>query len=120
VLIQGDRVLIHQLLQNLSTNALRYNVESGVVRFTLTERNGRALVAIANTGPGIPPGERQKVFQRFHRVDPARSRREGIGLGLSLSREIARAHGGDLQLIDDASGLTLFELTLPHETPAEA
>ena len=120
VMIQGDRVLIHQLLQNLSTNALRYNVESGVVRFTLSEGNGRALVAIANTGPGIPSGERQKVFQRFHRVDPARSRREGIGLGLSLSREIARAHGGDLQLIDDASGLTLFELTLPHETPAEA
>jgi len=62
-------------LQNLATNALRYNCEAGIVRFLLQARDGRAVLTVANTGPGMPQGEREKVFQRFHRVDPARSRR---------------------------------------------
>lgn len=116
VMVAADQILIHQLLQNLATNALRYNCESGIVRFRLELREGRAVLTVANTGPGIPEAEQEKVFQRFHRVDPARSRREGIGLGLALSREIARAHGGDLKLLESAEGWTAFELSLAGAT----
>jgi signal transduction histidine kinase len=111
--LQGDRVLLHQLLQNLASNALRYNYDQGKIRFELFPRDGYIVLEVANTGPGIPLEDREKVFLRFHRADPARFRRDGTGLGLALSREIARAHGGDLKLLTSATELTVFELTLP-------
>jgi two-component system, OmpR family, heavy metal sensor histidine kinase CusS len=69
---------------------------------------------VANTGPGIPAADRGRIFERFYRADPSRSSRvDGVGLGLSLSREIIRAHGGDLTLEDRNDGLTQFAVALP-------
>jgi signal transduction histidine kinase len=115
VTVPVDEILAHQLLQNLATNAIRYNRPGGSVRFGLETRDRQAVLTVANTGPGIPLGERERVFERFYRVDPARTRTrgEGAGLGLSLSREIARAHGGELRLGPDDGEWTVFELTLP-------
>ena len=79
---------------------------------------GEGLVAIGNTGPGIPPDEVGRVFERFYRADKARNRRvDGTGLGLNLAREIARAHGGDLLLTESRAGWTAFELVLPAAAP---
>ncbi len=72
------------------------------------------MLRVTNTGPEIAPDERDRIFDRFYRSDPARTRRvDGTGLGLSLAREIARAHGGDLVLAASGNDETVFALSLP-------
>jgi signal transduction histidine kinase len=72
------------------------------------------VICVANTGPGIPPADRDRIFERFYRSDPSRSARvDGVGLGLSLAREILRAHGGDLVLDPVERSLTVFVASLP-------
>jgi two-component system, OmpR family, heavy metal sensor histidine kinase CusS len=116
VSVQADASLLEQALQNLAGNAIKYNCENGRIRFELAKEADRAVVRVANTGPGIPPADREHIFERFYRTDPSRSSRvEGVGLGLSLSREIIRAHGGELSLDDSDNGLTRFILLLPSQ-----
>ena len=69
------------------------------MRISTAKMADRIALTMANSSPGIPAADRDRIFERFYRADPARSRQvEGLGLGLSVSREIARAHGGDLVL----------------------
>ncbi|MEY4386977.1 MAG: hypothetical protein RLY20_2260 [Verrucomicrobiota bacterium] len=111
--VQADVQLLEQALQNLATNAVKYNCEGGKIRFELSTGSDRAIVRVASTGPGIPECDREKVFERFYRVDKSRSGRvKGTGLGLSLAREILRAHGGELIVESSNSGLTQFLATL--------
>ncbi len=120
VTVSADAVLLEQALQNLVGNAIKYNRGNGEVRVTLAARNGVACVQVANTGPGIAPEDQGRVFERFFRGDRARTRdaTTGVGLGLSLSREILRAHGGDLALTESKPDHTEFAATLPIEPPA--
>jgi len=121
--VQADPELLEQALQNLATNAVKYNCERGAIRFELTRENGNVLVRVANTGPGIPAAERERIFERFYRADKSRSNRvDGVGLGLSLAREIVRAHGGELALELGQDNLTRFLITLPEPpcSPADA
>ncbi|NUM56973.1 MAG: HAMP domain-containing protein, partial [Candidatus Hydrogenedentes bacterium] len=112
VTVMGDRDLLRQVLQNLADNAVKYNHEGGNIGFKLDVKNGLARLQIANTGE-IPADKKEKIFERFVRVDDARSRRvDGAGLGLSLAREIARAHGGDLTLEKCDNGIITFKLEL--------
>jgi signal transduction histidine kinase len=112
--VQADRALLHTALYNLITNAIKYNVPDGSVRVALARADQDILVTVCNTGPGIPLEEQARVFDRFHRVHrTGGGGRDGIGLGLSLAREIVRAHGGQLTLKESAAGLTCFELSLP-------
>jgi two-component system OmpR family sensor kinase len=75
--------------------------------------HGAAEVRVADTGPGIPPDDRARVFDRFYRVDKARSRdRGGSGLGLAVAQSLVRAHGGRIEL-DSAPGATVFTVRLP-------
>ena len=115
VIVSADAILLEQALQNLTTNALKYNRPQGRVHVTLTSTGGRANVTVRNTGPGIPAADHSRIFERFYRGDSARGqgRVAGIGLGLSLSREILRAHGGDLTLIASNTECTEFVATLP-------
>ena len=114
--VNADPDLLEQALQNLASNAIKYNEPQGRIRFELARENGRLLVRVSNTGPGIPPADRGRIFERFYRADPSRSGRvDGVGLGLSLSREIIRAHGGDLTLEDSGNGLTQFTVELPAQ-----
>jgi len=112
--VKGDSDLLRQVVQNLTTNAVKFNQPGGTIAIHLVNRNGLVSLAVSNSGPGIPPEDRRRVFERFYRVEKSRSRRvDGAGLGLSLAREIARAHGGELTLTETTPGLTTFLLNLP-------
>ncbi|MBM3471855.1 MAG: HAMP domain-containing protein [Armatimonadetes bacterium] len=120
VWIEADADLMGQVLRNLATNAVKYNREGGWVEVRLARAESTAVLTVANTGDGIPPADRDRVFERFYRADRSRSRKvDGVGLGLSLAREIARAHGGDLRLEDNSDGVTVFAVTLPLAPAAE-
>jgi signal transduction histidine kinase len=113
VIVSADAHLLEQVLQNLSSNAIKYNQPAGRIIFQLTSQADGARLVVANTGPGITPAERARVFERFYRTDQSRnSCVGGVGLGLSLAREIVRAHGGTITLCNTADGLTAFTLTL--------
>ena len=119
--VDADPDLLHQLIRNLVSNAVKYNREGGWIDLKLAPDGSRARVIIANSGAAITADHQDLVFNRFHRVDPARSKTvEGTGLGLSLAREIARAHGGDLELSESAEDRTAFTLTLPLAPPDTA
>jgi signal transduction histidine kinase len=114
--LQADSGLLRQVLHNLISNAIKYNVDGGWIRIATSRWAQRIEVVVSNASDGIPAQDRGKIFERFFRADPAHSRHvEGVGLGLSLSREIARAHGGDLLLKSDAAGAVEFSLLLPLE-----
>ncbi len=83
-------------------------------------QEGTAVLEVADEGPGVPPEDRTRVFERFYRADDSRSRSGGggAGLGLAIAAEIARAHGGTLELVPTPTGAT-FRLTLPPPTPEE-
>lgn len=110
--VPADAQLLEQALQNLASNAIKYNCDGGRIRFELSAEAGRVAIRVANTGPGIPEAERERIFERFYRSDKSRGGRiDGTGLGLSLAREIVRAHGGEMILCSREDGWTEFELT---------
>lgn len=118
VIAPADPILLDQILQNLTTNAVNYNEPGGAIEFELRQQPDQLELRVSNTGPGIPEEHRPRLFQRFHRGDPSRHRETGgTGLGLSLAREIALAHGGELRLDAAPGPKTLFVLTWPsHST----
>lgn len=116
--VEGDPFLLRQALLNLLSNASKYNLPEGwiAVRISGYKEGSFDWVAIEveNSGDPIPSDLQGNLFDRFFRVDTARSRQvDGFGLGLSLSLEIARAHGGDLELVRSDERSTLFRMTLP-------
>jgi heavy metal sensor kinase len=117
--VRGEEVHLRRLVLALLDNATHYNQVGGKVHCALAPMGDQAELRIRNTGPGIPESARAQLFQRFFRADPARSR-GGHGLGLSLSREIARAHGGTVELNPKAeAGWTEFVVTLPLAPPPD-
>ncbi|MFN6561835.1 MAG: ATP-binding protein [Nostoc sp. ChiSLP01] len=114
--VQGDRDLLIQVLQNLLSNAIKYNLPNGWIKIHAHQNQTTLQIKITNASKDIPASDRSRLFDRFYRGDHARTRKvEGIGLGLSLAREIVRAHGGDLTLDSATSvGQTAFTLTLPQ------
>ena len=108
-----DERYFTRILLNLLSNAVKYNRIGGTVRVDLAARENTWLLEIANTGRGIPPGHRAKLFERFFRSDDG-SAPPGHGLGLSLARELARAHAGDLVLFRASEVWSVFQLTLPR------
>lgn len=112
--VLGDVDLLNQAIENLVSNAVKFGDREGVIDMALAARAGQAIFTISNTGRPIPAQDHGKVFDRFYRADRARSREvEGSGLGLSLAREIVRAHGGELTLERSDEQGTTFALTLP-------
>ena len=86
---------IHQVIYNLTDNAVKYTGRGGTVQVSLLRQGPRALLRVEDNGPGIPEEDLPRVFQRFYRVDKARSRAAGgTGLGLSIVRDTVRRHGG--------------------------
>ncbi|MER5215212.1 HAMP domain-containing sensor histidine kinase [Streptomyces sp. NPDC002838] len=108
-----DPQRIRQVLDNLLTNAAVHTPAGTRVTLTVSVESGRALVRVADTGPGIPPADRARVFDRFYRVDKARSRdRGGSGLGLAVASSLVRAHCGRIE-VSSRPGATVFTVALP-------
>jgi two-component system, OmpR family, sensor histidine kinase SenX3 len=106
------------LLLNLLDNAIKHSPDGGRVEVGMTRRNGDYTITVVDQGSGIPTDAHDRVFERFFRVDTARSRSEnsttsGAGLGLAIARRIAEVHGGRLELAESRPGRTEFRLTLP-------
>lgn len=110
-----DARYLTRILLNLLSNAVKYNHERGRVDVQLVAEKDEWVIEIANTGSGIAPEHQPKLFERFFRVDHSAAA-PGHGLGLSLSRELARAHGGDLVLAASDASCTTLRLTLPRTT----
>jgi signal transduction histidine kinase len=109
--VRGVRMQLVRLLDNLLDNAERY--AGGGVEIEVRRAGPHARLTVTDDGPGIPPEDRERVFQRFTRLDAARSRSAGgTGLGLAIAREIAQAHAGSLSIEDHPNG-TRFALHLP-------
>ena len=119
--IHADESLVRRMLLNLLDNAIKYTPDFGRVSVSC-QRNGKEYaVSIADTGPGIPPELRPRIFERFFRADKARSRSEsdggGAGLGLAISRWIAEAHHGRLELSRSDSTGSTFSAYFPVDPP---
>ncbi|WP_242392403.1 sensor histidine kinase [Anaeromyxobacter oryzisoli] len=117
-LLSIDPILIQQLLVNLLENATKYTPPGSEISVRAAREGGTLVVDVADRGPGIPPGEEERVFERFHRA--ARTGVGGVGLGLSIARAIAQAHGGRLTAANRPEGGAVFRLTLPIATPPQA
>jgi signal transduction histidine kinase len=114
VRVPADRALLTTAVFNLIGNAIKHNHHGGRVALRLEAHEDKATVLIGNSGPEIPAAGQSKIFDRFFRIPRGdRARVEGTGLGLSLAREIVRAHGGELRLHESRAGWTTFELRLP-------
>ncbi|MDQ8206718.1 ATP-binding protein [Coraliomargarita sp. SDUM461003] len=108
----GDLALLNQAVRNMISNAAKYTVSGGAVCFRLERQGTQLCFTLTNTAPPIPEEDCPLLFKRFHRVEKSRTT-AGSGLGLSLAREIARAHEGDLILNDYCQGQVSFSLILP-------
>lgn len=102
--VTGDRALLGQLLANLIENALRHSGDAEAVEISLNQTAGQVVLTLADSGPGIPAADRDKVLQRLYRLDRSRGT-PGHGLGLALVDGVAKLHGARLELIDNAPGL---------------
>jgi heavy metal sensor kinase len=112
--VEGDRTRLKQVVVNLLDNAIKYTPEGGAVHLKVAKTNGHALLEVADTGVGIPPGAVPHVFERFFRVDQARSREpEGAGLGLAIVKSICNAHGGKVEVESAVGRGSRFRVTLP-------
>jgi signal transduction histidine kinase len=111
--VRGDRDQLGRALRNLLENGDRY--AKSVVAVSTRERDGLAEIVLADDGPGVPPADRERIFERFARIDEARSRATGgTGLGLAIARDIIVAHGGTITLADASQGAT-FVVTVPRQ-----
>lgn len=124
VSIEGDRDLLFQAAANLVENAIKYSPQQGHIELSARLSSGRAEIAVADTGPGIPADMHEKVLQRFFRLDESRST-PGSGLGLSLVRAVAELHGAAVALEDNEPGLRArlrfgASENAPREPPAVA
>jgi two-component system OmpR family sensor kinase len=110
----GDPDRIAQVVTNLLTNAIRYNQDQGVVTVTLQSLPAETVLTVSDTGIGIPPEHLAHIFERFYRVDNARSRKDGgVGLGLAICKSIVTAHGGQISVSSHLNRGTKFEVRLP-------
>ncbi|MHB1098480.1 MAG: sensor histidine kinase, partial [Burkholderiales bacterium] len=100
--LSGPAFLLQEMLGNLVDNAIRYTQEGGKVTVRVFRRGEEAGIAVEDNGPPIPEAEKEQIFERFHRI--LGSQEEGCGLGLSIVREIAHAHNGEVFLVDSPEG----------------
>ena len=115
-LIFGDTRMLQRMLSNILDNGVKYTPSGGKIKVSLTESESRDLVISVNdTGVGISKADLPRIFERFYRCDQSRSQ-PGTGLGLSLARAIARAHGGDITVTSTVNQGSTFNITLPKGT----
>jgi len=113
-LLDLDAIRVEQVLTNLLSNGLRYTPPGGTIHIAMQSMGPEVEVAVHDSGSGIPEDALPFVFERFYRVDKARARAEGgSGLGLTIARQLVRAHGGELSAANHPEGGAVFTLRLP-------
>jgi signal transduction histidine kinase len=119
--VEGDRARIKQVVVNLLDNAIKYTPPGGSIQLNVRARDGKAVLEVLDTGIGIPAAALPHVFERFFRVDKARSRElGGAGLGLAIVKSICTAHGGQIDAKSAEGQGSRFIVELPLAQPAGA
>lgn len=109
----ADAERIMQLLSILLHNAVSYTPEGGSIELSLARKKNRLYLSVSDTGPGILPEDRKKIFDRFYRAEKSRSAKGHFGLGLSIASEIVKQHHGSIAVSDREGGGSVFTVTLP-------
>ncbi len=113
-MIEGDRSRLEQVMMNVIGNAIKYTPDGGRISVDAGAAGTNVWMEVADNGIGIPKKDRERIFDRFYRVDKARSRESGgTGLGLSIAREIVQRHGGTISLVDHDGPGTVVRIVLP-------
>ncbi len=116
--VNADRRRLEQILINLVDNAIKFNRPGGSVTVLSQDAGDGQIIKVCDTGPGIPPEHLPRVFERFYRVDKARSREAGgTGLGLAIVKHLARAHGGEAYVTSEVGAGSEFAIKLPQHAP---
>jgi two-component system OmpR family sensor kinase len=119
LVVPGDEARLRQVLANLLRNAVVHTAPGTPIEVGLREQGGCVVIEVADHGPGIPASARGRIFERFHRADPERSRDQGgSGLGLSIVAGVVAAHGGRVRVSETAGGGATFRIELPLAGPA--
>jgi two-component system sensor histidine kinase VicK len=120
VFVEIDEDKLTQILDNIISNAMKYSPEGGQITFSVKEEEDKIIVSIKDQGMGIPKENIGKIFERFYRVDKARSRKlGGTGLGLAIAKEMVQAHGGNIWAKSEEGKGTEIIFTLPYERSEE-
>lgn len=115
--LTGNKNLLHRAFYNIIENAVKYNVENGIVEIFIHTHEENTAITIKDNGIGIPKEMQALIFEPFFRVDKSRSRQMGgAGLGLSIVKSIIEKHNGTISVSDNPMGGTIFELLLPQQT----
>jgi signal transduction histidine kinase len=118
--IHADREMIRRMLINLLDNAIRYNQSNGEIRCQARVDNGQVVLLFANTGPGIPPADRTRIFDQFYRCEKSRSTAHGgSGLGLAIVKRIVELHDGTIAVADEPPSWTVFTVRIPSGLSAQ-
>jgi two-component system phosphate regulon sensor histidine kinase PhoR len=115
--VSGDPAKLHDALRNLLHNATSYAPEGSEIVMTSSRRDNRIVLTVADSGPGIPETDLPRIFERFYRVDKARSRSTrdpgGTGLGLAIVKHLIGLHGGTIAAANRTEGGAVFTIELP-------
>jgi len=114
-----DREHVRQALLNLIGNAVKFSPAGRPVETGVRREGGEAVFRVRDHGPGIAPGERERIFEKYYRASDVRDSVDGAGLGLAIARRIAEAHGGRIRVASEPGEGALFELFLPLDGPKE-
>jgi heavy metal sensor kinase len=117
VSVVGDRDLLKQMVLNITENAVKYSPPGGHVTLSLSKNDGQARIVVEDTGPGIPPDQLPRVFERFYRGSD-RGKMGGSGLGLAIAQWVARAHRGEIRVESKVGRGSTFSAILPMEADA--
>ena len=113
-----DKLLLKQLMTILFDNAVKYTEEDGEINFVITATDRNLYLTVSDDGIGISQADKKKIFDRFYRVDKARTRQKGgFGLGLSLAKQIVDALKGSISVKDNKPHGTIFEVKIAIQTP---
>jgi two-component system sensor histidine kinase SenX3 len=118
-MVQGDRAQILMAIHNLIENAINYSPDGTKVAVALRSSDGLCEISVSDQGIGIPERDLERIFERFYRVDPARSRQTGgTGLGLSIVKHVVQNHGGDVSVwsVEGAGSTFTIRLPMMHES----
>jgi signal transduction histidine kinase len=114
--VRADPAKLHDVVRNLVENAVNYSPEDAELKLSAARLGEKFSLTVADSGPGIPPQDLTRVFERFYRVDKSRSRPGGTGLGLAIVKHLVELHGGQVTAANRPGGGAVFTVTLPGES----